>query len=307
MRIRQLIVTTMLLASPSFARADCREPPAVLSWSHPKQDAVDVPTDADLVLSGRVVRVTRADSTIVAPVSPGALRYELGSLQANTDYLFHVTLRGSDPEGKSDAAIERTVTLRFRTTSQPSSAMAAPTPVITSHEVADPAALQQLAQVCPLLSETCPDTGEDRYLAFTPSGTAQPILWKVEIVRANQAASGEPPGLAFPGTCPTPWLLLHRGVDVCVRLHGLGADGQWSSSSTHCVGQAQSDAGPPVPSSQFDGADASGAAAGSPGRADANSDGCSVSATAGESKLGAWLLACAALAFARRRRASAAK
>jgi hypothetical protein len=78
------LLAVAVLASARPASANCVEPEQGLLWSYPANGAVDVPLDADLLVTGQADGLPMLDGTPLTRITPGV--YDLGELAPDTAY-----------------------------------------------------------------------------------------------------------------------------------------------------------------------------------------------------------------------------
>lgn len=203
-----LCVSSLVLgASP--ARASCSAPDRALLWSYPSHGDVEVPTNADLFVTGDPDGLPTINGETLSRISSGV--YELRELAPHTTY--DVRWSSSEPNA---------TVISFTTGAGPRQGPA-PVPsekvVITRNP--------ESASGCPLVErQGCFDQGPPTRVRFD-SGAAS-IAWIV----TELTCDGSTREMIWPAECGSPVLEREERV-VCARLRA--SDGVGSSEPTDFV------------------------------------------------------------------------
>jgi hypothetical protein len=193
------LLAVAVLASTGRASANCIEPPQGLLWSYPANGAVDVPIDADLLVTGEADGLPMLNGTPLTPITPGV--YDLGELAPDTAY----EVRWS------------TAAIAF-TTGRLTNRASVPDPRL--HLSRDPVDAGQ----CPLVErQGCFDTGPPTRVRWDVDAFA--LAWLVDV----RECDGSTRTLLWPGACGFP-VIERQDRIVCASLRA--SNGATLSSAT---------------------------------------------------------------------------
>jgi hypothetical protein len=191
------------------ASASCLPPEGRVLWTYPANGAVDVPTNAQLLVSDEAGRTPSLDGKVLPASGEGV--FDLGALEPNTTY--QVTW----PSGFQEVG----ASLSFTTGAGPSfePPPGVPEPVAVTRDPAVPS--------CRLVaSQGCFDTGVRAGVGFKPSET--PVAWLVESLYCRRDSRR----MVWPSECGAPFIQ-SEDPRVCVRLRA--TDGVHVSDQTQVI------------------------------------------------------------------------
>jgi hypothetical protein len=192
-----------LTSAASTARGLCPATVPSVLWTYPADADVDVPTDAQLLVSGSDFGRPMLNGTELEPSRNGV--FPLGSLAPHTRY----EIRWRSPA----------LLLSFTTGSGPSSQ---PAPSAPGRVEVTRAALDASAQYCPFVAQRCLDQGGVR--ARFDAGL-EPLAWLID----EPACGGVTRQYVWPAACGAPFLDREE-LTICMRLQA--SDGVRASAAT---------------------------------------------------------------------------
>ena len=230
-RVAAALLPAAVLLTSGAARAECIAPAPSIVWSSPAADAVDVPTDADLLLITEAIDLSKAELTLVGGAIEQAIElgsalpghFELDELEPNRAYTIVIAPIDSEPielpfvTGERRAGGER---------------QAAGTPRLRSvihtkaFEVLNRPSKPDVPSFCAkvLWRDSCYDTGVPDRLTFDIDRSTAPggdqSLWAMELINSNGSSWVGP----WPVSCGAPETL-GNPTDATFRLYHIGESG----------------------------------------------------------------------------------
>ena len=190
---------------PDPLAASCTPPEPAVLWSFPADGATDVPTNADLWLTGNHLGTPSLDGKLLDENGSGG--FELGALMPEHEY--SVTIPTSESAG---APTTLSLTFKTGTATQAEGALTPEQiPTITRNPDGRPSYF--LPRLCPLApSQGCFDTGPPtraRWEVGTP-----PVAW----ILKRRHCGGNEHTMVWPVECGAPVLEFYEGGIACAQV-----------------------------------------------------------------------------------------
>jgi hypothetical protein len=199
------VLGCFVTALPRAAPASCAPPASTVLWSYPENGAVEVPLDADLLVSGDVGGSATLNGAPLTLLEPGM--YDLGVLEPETRY----------------EVAWSTAVIAFETGTQranPGSLDLEGNPLELTR---DP-----VLSDCPLtLPQGCFDTGPPARVQFEPPVGA--LAWLVDV----QQCDGSSRTVLWPSGCGAPVVWSYDPI-VCARLRRFNGNGVGAATDLFC-------------------------------------------------------------------------